>query len=75
MLVDLQAFFAFVAGNQLDLASERPLDVVTMHSNRIFRTFGADEKQKSAAINNLHAISNQPFGCSRRASKLLTGLG
>jgi hypothetical protein len=31
-------------------------------------------KQKSASTNKLHDLSNQPFGFSRRASKLLTGI-
>jgi hypothetical protein len=29
--------------------------------NRIFRTFGANKKQKFPAINNLHGLSNHAF--------------
>ena len=34
---------------------------VSVHLNRIFRTFGANKKQKSPAINNLRDLSNHPF--------------
>jgi hypothetical protein len=34
---------------------------VTLHSNRFFRTFGANKKQKSPPINNLHDLSNHTF--------------
>jgi hypothetical protein len=34
---------------------------VTLYSNRFFRTFGANRKQKSPAINNLHDLSNHTF--------------
>jgi hypothetical protein len=32
-----------------------------LHSNRFFRTFGANKKQKSPPINNLHDLSNHTF--------------
>jgi hypothetical protein len=34
---------------------------VALHSNRFFRTFGADKKQKSPAINNLHDLKQSTF--------------
>jgi hypothetical protein len=34
---------------------------VTLHSNRIFRTFGANKRQKSPDFNNLHDLSNHTF--------------
>jgi hypothetical protein len=46
-----------------------------LHSNRFFLTFGAEQRQKSAAINNLHDLSNQPFGFSGRDAKVLSGIG
>jgi hypothetical protein len=35
--------------------------VVALYLNRFFRTFGANKKQKSPAINNLHDLSNHTF--------------
>ena len=40
---------------------ERPASGVALHSNRFFRTFGANKEQKSPAINNLHDLSNHTF--------------
>jgi hypothetical protein len=37
------------------------LEAVALRFNRFFRTFGANKKQKSPAINNLHALSNHAF--------------
>jgi hypothetical protein len=35
--------------------------IVALHNKRFFRTFGANKKRKSPAINNLHALSNRTF--------------
>jgi hypothetical protein len=43
---------------RLQLQAGWPLIWHSLYLNRIFRTFGANKKQKFPATNNLHGLSN-----------------